>query len=265
MAPGFQRGNKLLKSLKFYKSLSLQKYRIKEGYFLVEGQKAIEQIRKNDSGNIEEIIVSENVDVSTISFPCPIHTISIQQFKTVSNTMTPQGILALIRIPDNLYSSQLPANKGDRILLLEHIQDPGNIGTLIRSAAALEYSGIIMSDQCADPLSPKAAQASAGSLFSVWLRRSAEYLEIAKSLKKQGYALIAADLSGSEKIDFEEYPRHVIAFGNEGSGLTNELIDFSTVRFKIPFNQNNAESLNVAVSGAIGMFCGKMKIGWNRV
>ena len=173
--------------------------------------------------------------------------------------------MALVRIPEDIYSSELPASKGDRILLLEHVQDPGNIGTLIRSAAALEYSGVILSDQCADPFSQKVAQSSAGSLFSLWLRRSVDYLDMAISLKQQGYAILAADLSGSEKIDFADYPLHVIAFGNEGSGLTAELIRNSTAGFKIPINQDNAESLNVAVSGAIGMFCGRMGIGWNGI
>jgi TrmH family RNA methyltransferase len=177
------------------------------------------------------------------------------QYSSVSLSQSPQGLLAVVRLPQGCYTEELPKNPGSKILLLEHIQDPGNIGTLVRSAVAFNFSGVILSSKCADPFSPKAVQSSAGSVCSIWIRRVDTYLQLATSLKTQEYAVCAADIRGEPHIDFSIHNRHIIALGNEGAGLTEDLLSLSDVKFCIPFNASRIESLNVAVSGAIAMFC----------
>jgi len=194
-------------------------------------------------------------------FDCQVRKLTNQQFSSISNTHTPQGIIAVVKLPADTYSSDLPPEPGSRILLLENIQDPGNTGTLLRTAAALGFSGALLSTQTADPFSPKAVQATAGSVLSLWIRRNAGYLQMAASLKKMGYEIMAADVGGSSHVEFSCNSKLVIALGSEGCGLTQEMVQIAGCRFRIPIT-DKVESLNVAVSGAIAMFCAQRGIGW---
>jgi TrmH family RNA methyltransferase len=163
--------------------------------------------------------------------------------------------VAVVRLPVETYSDSLPDDAGNKILLLEDIQDPGNAGTLIRTAAAFNYSGIIMTENCADPMSPKFVQATAGAVLSVWVRRTARYLELARALKKDGYYMIAAELNGAaEPSILYHQTKLLLALGNEAAGLSGALLDLADFRLRIPIAQGKAESLNVAACGAICMY-----------
>lgn len=180
----------------------------------------------------------------------------------ISSVKTPQGLAALVKIPDDSFTDVLPHITGSRILLLEHVQDPGNVGTLIRTAAALNYSGIIMSNQCADPFSPKVVQATSGSLFSVWIRKTKDYLHMIERLKSINFKVFAADVHGTPHVDFSIAANHVLVLGSEGTGLTCDITSLADVRFAIPIESSHAESLNVAVCGGIAMFAGAVGKGW---
>ncbi len=163
--------------------------------------------------------------------------------------------MAVVHLPVDMYSGYLPEDVGDKILLLEDIQDPGNVGTLIRTAAAFDFSGVIMTENCADPLSPKCVQATAGTVLSVWLRRTTRYLEITKALRKDGYPLIAAELNGvAEPSILYRQSKLLLALGNEAAGLSKALLDAADYRLRIPTVREKAESLNVAACGAICMY-----------
>ena len=160
--------------------------------------------------------------------------------------------MAIVRHPIDIYTNRLPDNTGSKILLLEDIQDPGNVGTLIRTASAFDLSGVIMSEKCADPLSSKSVQSTAGSVLSVWIRKTARYLDLAVVLKERGYYFITADINGVDQpfiLDSKE--KLLLALGNEASGPSKQLTHASDLRLRIPINQQKAESLNVA---AIGFF-----------
>lgn len=174
---------------------------------------------------------------------------------------TSPGCIAVVRLPEQCYSSELPLECGKSVVLLENVQDPGNVGTLIRTAAALDYSGVLLSSQCADPFSSKVVQSSAGAILSVWIRRSENYLQMAHKLKLNGFQIFAADIRGEEHVDFSKYDKQVIALGNEGSGLSEELLSLS-IPFRIPYNSGKVESLNVGISGGIAMFSAKHTRGW---
>jgi TrmH family RNA methyltransferase len=246
-----------LKPLKWYKSLSTRKGRLSAGAFLVEGERAVSQLIVTRPGDIEEILVAG--DIPSLYSGFTIRSLTESQFNTISSTRTPQGIAAIVKSPQGIYSDDLPFEPGDKLLLLEDIQDPGNAGTLIRTAAAFGYSGVIMSEKSADPLSPKCVQSTAGSVLSVWIRRTSGYMKLIRQLQDNDYAVIAADLAGTEDPSIlKNRKKLILALGNESSGLSGELLAVSAHRIRIPTIREKAESLNVAVCGAILMYLSSM-------
>ena len=244
------------KSLKWYRQLADRKSRLETGCFLVEGERAIRQIVASQPDAITEIISVEEPPPIFRSYPA--RTINASQFRYISSVQTPQGIMAVVKVPQDTYSPTLPKVAGSHILLLEDIQDPGNVGSLIRTTAALEYNGVILTESCADPLGPKCVQASAGTVLSLWLRRTAQYMEIAQSLKRDGYKIVAAEVKGSdEPAILSKQEKLVLALGNEAAGLSKELLETADYRVRIPTAPEKAESLNVAACGAILMYLSK--------
>ncbi len=245
--------NAPLKPLKWYKKLATMSGRIEAGAFLIEGDRAIQQIITSHPREIIEIISIQKPPSVYRNYP--VRLVTESQVRSICSTRTPQGILAVVRIPAGTYSDQLPKNAGNRILLLEDIQDPGNVGTLIRTAAAFDFSGAILTEKCADPFSPKCIQATAGSALSVWVRRTSHYLDLVKSLKENGYSLVAAALKGTEETSILRHQKKLLlALGNEASGLSQRLLELADYCLRIPIASEKAESLNVAVCGAILMY-----------
>ena len=245
--------NKLLKPLAWYKNLNSHKGRAEARAFLVEGERAVKQIADFHSNEIIEILSTARM--SSLLPKLPLRVITEKQIATISSTRTSQGIVAVVRLPARVYSDELPSSPGPRILLLEDVQDPGNVGTIIRTAAAFGFSGLIMSEKTADPFSAKAVQSTAGSILSLWIRRTENYLKLAGSLSGNGYKLVAADLNGkSDASILQGISRLVLALGNEASGLGSALLSTADYRIRIPVNREKAESLNVAACGAILMY-----------
>jgi TrmH family RNA methyltransferase len=242
-----------LKPLKWYKKLAAKKGRLEAGAFLVEGDRAIRQILATHPDEIIEILTVE--EPIPVYGNYPVRVVTESQFRSICHTRTPQGTMAVVHLPADIYAGSLPRETGRKILLMEDIQDPGNVGTLIRTAAAFGFSGVILTETCADPFSPKCVQASAGAILSVWLRRTAHYLELTKVIKKNGYPLMAAELNGTDGPSvLSRQDRLLLALGNEAAGLSRALLDAADYRLKIPTIQEKAESLNVAACGAILMY-----------
>jgi TrmH family RNA methyltransferase len=237
--------------LKWYRKLSTVKGRREAGAFIIEGEKAIYQIISARPDQILEILTIREPLQAYRHFP--VRTITESQCNYICTTRTPQGTMAVVRIPEEIYSDSLPDNTGKRILLMDGIQDPGNAGSLIRTAAAFDFSGIIMSDKCADPLSPKCIQAASGTVLSVWIRRTSSYVKLTRQLKDSGFSIIAADVNGDDR-PIDRPNRLVLALGSEGSGLSGEILDLADFRLYIPIKKRKAESLNVAACGAILMY-----------
>jgi RNA methyltransferase, TrmH family len=241
------------KSLKRYRELADKKGRLEHGVFLIEGEKAISQVIAACPKEITEIISVK--EPSLLFRRYPLKTVTESQFRYISSTQTPQGIAAVIRLPQDVYTANPPFDTGNRVLLLEDIQDPGNTGTLIRTAAALGFSGVILTGSTADPFSPKSVQAAAGTVLSIWIRKTGDYLELAKNLKNIGYIIVAADVHGNDAPDIlAKQKKLVLALGNEAAGLSKELLVISDYRVRINTPEDKAESLNVAACGAILMY-----------
>jgi TrmH family RNA methyltransferase len=242
-----------LKPLNWYKGLNEKKGRLQTGFFLVEGERAIRQIMVAHPDAIAEIITIEKPPKVFRDYP--VRSVTESQLHKICHTKAPQGIAAVVRVPADLYSNHLPDDAGNKVLLLEDIQDPGNVGTLIRTAAAFDFSGVILTENCADPLGPKCVQATAGAVLSLWLRRTKDYLELVRVLKERGYTLIAAELKGTASPSIlKDHDRIVLALGNEAAGLSEALLNDADYRLRIPIVKKKAESLNVATCGAILMY-----------
>jgi TrmH family RNA methyltransferase len=244
--------------LKWYQKLDTAKGRLEAGAFIIEGDRAIRQIMESHPDAIIEIVTSRKP--LPLFGNCPIRLVTESQFHSLCSTKTPQGILAVIRIPPETYTAKLPSNPGDALVLLEDIQDPGNVGTLIRTSAAFGFSGVILTEKCADPFSPKCVQSTAGSVLSVWLRRTGSYLDLVNQLKNNRYILIATDLNGNEEPSIlQQRKKMLLALGNEAAGLSQSLRKMADHYVKIPIARDKVESLNVAICGAILMYLNSQK------
>ncbi|MGD0211292.1 MAG: RNA methyltransferase [Desulfomonilia bacterium] len=173
-------------------------------------------------------------------------------FTGICETETPQGILAFFDVP---WAGMEEIMEQGSVVILDGLQDPGNVGTLIRSAVAFGFSGVILTEKCADHLSPKCVQSSAGTVLSLWIRRTSRYMDLVESLKRSGYMLVSTDIEGSEDTSVLQHAdKLLLALGNEASGLSRALLAASDHIVRIPMVQEKAESLNVGACGAICMY-----------
>jgi|WetSurMetagenome_2_1015567.scaffolds.fasta_scaffold00027_58 tRNA G18 (ribose-2'-O)-methylase SpoU len=249
----YKRMSMPLKPISFYKSLRDAKARRESAMFLVEGVRAISQIARSRPECIVELLVPEKIrPPAGLAFP--VRFVSAPQFRSLCLSVTPAGPIALVRIPAGANADALPDKTGARVLALEDVQDPGNVGALVRSAAAFDFSGVLLSDKCADPFGPKAVQASAGTVLSLWVRKTKRFHSFLRELAGKGYCCIAADMRGGETPRARGSSHMVLIMGNEGNGVSSEGLGCANVLMRIPINADKAESLNVAASGAVCMY-----------
>ncbi|MCW5600828.1 RNA methyltransferase [Nitrosomonas sp.] len=192
--------------------------------------------------------------VSEISKNAEVHTVMFSDglFKQVSPVKTPTGIIALITIP-----TTVPNTVNDHLtfcLLLEAIQDPGNLGSILRSAAAAGVSDIYLSDGCADVWSPKTLRAAMGAHFALTLYEASDLVQVIQRFKNSNGKVIAATLRAPRHLYQVDLKGTIaLVFGNEGAGLSQQILDVIDEQIAIPM-QGNTESLNVAAAAAICFF-----------
>ncbi len=241
------------KPLKWYKELSYSKGRLDSNAFIVEGEHAIQQIISNFPDQVIELVSTTQLSSSYRSFS--VRQVTESQFQAISTAKTPQGIIAVVRLPVETYQDTLPDIIGDKIVLLEDIQDPGNVGTLIRSAAAFNFTGIVLTEKSADPFSPKCIQSTAGSILSVWIRRTKNYLYLVNILKHKNYIVFSTEVNGDKPPSvLRQASKIILALGNESQGISEKLLGITDHRLGIPIDRSKVQSLNVAASGAIFMY-----------
>ncbi|MBD3422650.1 MAG: hypothetical protein GF398_21245 [Chitinivibrionales bacterium] len=252
MVADLQGGNRILKPFKWYRDLAAKpRLRKTEGCFLIEGRRAIGQVLHYCPDHIIEIITFER-DLP-MNYAGPRRFVTQAEYGSLSPSITPRGPLAVASIPDKVYSNYLPEEPGTRIVVLEDVQDPGNVGALIRAAAAFDYDGILLSAGCADPFAPKVIQATAGSVYALWLRKVDDFIASVKHLSSQGYSLVGTS-SIPAPAPLQNIPqRHALVLGNEGNGLSRSLRDTIDHMLTIEMNSGKVESLNVALAGAVCM------------
>lgn len=234
------------KIIKLVSSLKLKKAREKENLFIAEGERnVIDGAKKR---NPEMVFVSENYKGER-SFSCDIYEVTEQVFKKISDTETPQGILGVFK----KINGSLKDVNGENILLLNNLRDPGNIGTLLRTAKAAGFETVIADKGCADVYSPKSVRAAMSGIFGLNIVICEDLAEIVSELNKKNYTVYAADMNGENMFRAElKFPFGVI-LGNEANGVDQRVMDAADKTLSIPMS-GEMESLNAAVAGSVIMF-----------
>ena len=226
--------------------------RKESGLFVIEGIRMFTEIPKD---RIEKIYVSESFfkENGTILNGFAYELVSDNVFTQMSDTKTPQGILALVRMLEynieEIISVDMPV-----VVMLENIQDPGNLGTIMRTAEGAGVTGIIMSKDTVDIYNPKTIRSTMGALFRMPFIYVEDIIEVSDVLKKRDIVLVAAHLQGKKNYYAEELNRPMaLMIGNEGNGLTDAFTKKADMLVKIPM-EGQLESLNAAVSTAIILY-----------
>lgn len=225
------------KRIKEIRKLLTKKGRTKAQQFLIEGEHLIEEAIQFGA-HIEEIFVLET---DTFNFDLKTTVVTKDVMSSLSKLVTPPGIIAVVRMETKSIES-------DRVLAIDGIQDPGNLGTLIRTADAFNFKRILIGKNTVDPYSDKVLRSSQGSHFHV----SLEDVDLIEVMQNFNGTILTTDLSGESLTDKITDEKIMIVLGNEGQGVSEEVLEHANYKVKIDM-PGDAESLNVAVAGGILM------------
>ncbi|APU96532.1 RNA methyltransferase [Sphingobacterium siyangense] len=232
-------------------SLQNKKYRKQHGLFIVEGIKSVMEFISS-SYEVESIFYTDdaNTKVGKISHNIKSHELTETEFQKISALKSPQGILALVKLP--LQQKIVPSNLKNKFsLVLDDVQDPGNLGTIIRTAEWFGIEHIICSIGTVDAYNPKVVQATMGSLA----RLQIHYTDLTDFIPATGLKVYGALLDGQSIYQTVWAKEGLIVMGNEGNGISDEIIALIDQAVTIP-RLGQAESLNVAVATTI--FCSEI-------
>lgn len=223
--------------IKLVKSLRLKKNRIQSGFFIAEGEKIVDELIESDLYMVNIFSVSEkykNLE-NYVS-------INSAQLKQISNLKSPNNVLGVFKIPTN---PEIDFNSN--IVALEAINDPGNLGTIIRLCDWFGIKDIICSNNSVDCYNPKVIQSSMGSIGRVRI----SYMDFEDLLANTNYSSVAADLTGVKLNNYSFSKNQIIFFGSESNGFSEKLSSGLKNKITIERFNNNVESLNLASSVAI--------------
>ena len=237
-------------ALKEYASLKEKKYRSSTGKILIEGKRLVEEALKS-SYFCEAIVATENFlnshDISFLSSH-EIHIVTEKEFKLLSDTQSAQGIGAVLEIP--AFEDRIDILKSECILYFDEIKDPGNAGTMIRTAAWFGIKDIVLSQDSVDVFNPKVVRSSMGSIFSMNFIEDDNFYTKLIQARKSGYEILGADLEGENIFSYVPPGKIVIVVGSEADGISPALIKHIQTFVTIP-RRGAGESLNVGVAASI--------------
>lgn len=235
--------------VKRWRQLQTSAGRRAHGLFLAEGEHLCEEALKH-SAAVSFLVQQDKAEqyARFIHAGCEAFLVSPQVIKALSDSKTPQGCIAVCRIPD----AQPLASAGPRLLALNRLQDPGNLGTIWRTLDAACFDGLIVDPGCADPFSPKAVRASMGAVFRVPVYACDSLAEALTQLDH--HVKVAGDLAGAPYYEHPPFGERVcLLVGNEGAGLEEELLSLADYRLRLPI-PGGAESLNAAVAAGLMIY-----------
>ena len=245
--------NEIIKNIKKLKD---KKYRDEENKFIVEGIKMVkEAIIENVK--IDKIIVCEDcVNDGTIEkellyeiakYNCIY--VSKKVFDSITDVSNPQGILAVI---EKNTEENISYNE-DVILVLDGIQDPGNLGTILRTLDSVNLKQIILSENTADPYNPKVVRSTMGAIYRVNIVRCKNIIDTLNEMKKNKYQIAITSLDTDKSIYDVDFSKKAIVIGNEANGVSKEVQDLADVKMIIPM-LGKTESLNAAVATGVILY-----------
>ena len=237
--------------------LSKAKERKKNNEYVVEGSRMVsevpadllvkiymsERFQNNNSEYVKELVKKQGISDDSIEI------VADNVFDRMSQTQTPQGIMAVVRIKDNSLSDMLSGNP--LLILVENLQDPGNLGTIIRMGEGAGVTGVIMGPNTVDIYNPKTIRSTMGSIFRVPFIYVQDFGEAVSECQKSGVKVYAAHLDGKNTYLGEDYSTPTaFLIGNEGNGLTDDITKQADTLIRIPM-EGEVESLNAAIACTI--------------
>lgn len=231
---------------------SSKKARDEAHVFVAEGRKLVYEAFCNGY-KLQTVFVMQGAEENypeLLDSGADIYSVSLRIMEKITESKTPQDVTAIFA-----YNFKDFGFDGNKYLCLESIQDPGNVGALLRSAAAFGYDGVVLNEQCADIYSSKVLRGSMGAAFRLPVTVTADLSQFVLNMKKNGYKSYAAALTDNSVSPIEEsFPdKLLLLIGNEGNGLEPETIAACDAVIKIPMTKGT-ESLNAAVAGGILMW-----------
>lgn len=228
--------------IKNLRKLNNKKYRDENSLFLIEGEHLVLEAYKN--GYLKELLLEENTNLN-INVPTSYLTKNVMKF--ISELDNPSNIMGVCT---KLVEQE---ELGNKILVLDNVQDPGNLGTIIRSAVAFNIDTIILSDDTVDLYNSKVIRASQGMIFKINIVRQS-LLEVIPNLKKQGYKIYTTNVKNGKSLkNVEKVSKFAIIMGNEGLGVKESISSLADDFLYIDMAKD-CESLNVAVAASIILY-----------
>ena len=235
--------NSLIKHIK--KLQTKKSYRHECGEFIIEGVRQV-----FDAADMcKTVLVSEDFSAALPDFPCDVETVSTHVMESVSETKNPQGILAIAAI--NTADEKSVIKENGLYVFCDNVQDPGNLGTIIRTADAAGADGVILGEGCADLFNPKVVRSTMSSLFNLPICISEDSRKTFEYFKSKGVKIFGSTPHTDTLIYSENFTNStMLVLGNEANGISDDLLTMCDACVKIPM-VGGAESLNVATAGAI--------------
>ncbi len=254
----FDQGLKISKAqIKNIKLLHQKKYRQQYKKIFVEGVRLVEECMA--TSHIETLIVSQknelndrinNIVKQARALQIPVITATEKEFEQISDTCTPQGVALVAHTTEK----QIDFKNASFILVLDHIKDPGNVGTMIRSADWFGCDGILLDAQSVELNNPKVVRSTMGSIFRIPCVETRDLYQQLLQLKKDGFRIIAADGNAeTSSYDLKKSGKDVVVIGSEAEGLSENLLPLFDKTVSIP-KQGAGESLNAAVAAGVLLY-----------
>ena len=222
------------------------------GTFVIEG---VRLVKEAPAEAVEQLFISESLfrtEEIDLSLYKNAEVVTEEVFRSFSDTVSPQGVLAVVRKPQ--WTMDMSAfSEGCLLLLLDGIQDPGNLGTILRTSEAAGVNMVIMSEDCVDIFNPKVIRSTMGSIFRVPFITN-DLVSVIELMKTEGISVYGAALEDSTDCRNITFPdRCAIVIGNEGNGISQSVLNAVTEKIRIPM-AGEVESLNAAVSAAVLLY-----------
>lgn len=244
-------------TIKQIRKLKDKKYRDQNNEFIIEGIKLLKEAIQ-EKAKIKIIVVCDDCEKNgtldkkllyeIAKYNCIYVTEKV--FNLITDVSNPQGVLAVVEKNNNIKDINF---NDDLILILDNLQDPGNLGTIIRTLDSINLKQIIISKGSGDVYNPKVVRSSMGAIFRVKVLESDNLEKTIKELKKHKFTVMATDLNTNSSIYDEKYSKCAIIIGNEANGVSEEILNLADKKIKIPM-LGKTESLNASVATGIILY-----------
>lgn len=243
-------------TIKHIRKLKEKKYRDEYGEYIVEGIKLINEAIE-EKQNVKTIIVCDNCNKEALNQNSMYEVAKLdciyvdeKVFNTITEVKNPQGILAVVEKQNK--EKQINFNE-DIIVVLDDIQDPGNLGTILRTVDSVGLSQIIVSKKSGDVYNSKVVRSTMGAIFRVNVIESENLKDTIKEIKKHKFNVISTSLDADKSLYDINLNKTVIVIGNEANGVSKEIQELSDIKIKIPM-LGKTESLNASVATGIVLY-----------